>query len=785
MSPRRLERPLRSRLARAARLLAVSGLLLVPALAATEVKIARTTGAPAFLEGKADGVSIDALGVLRLADRLELVTAVDEPFLLAAAPHPEGWVVGTGNSGRVFLVRRQPAAGEARVEQLLEAEEEEIFAVLATDDGTVYAGSSPDGKLYRIAPDGEVFVVFSPGETYIWALARDEQGRLLVGTGNNGKLFRVTEQDPSADAPAAGDTSSSVVEEFYDAADPHIRALLYAPPGAGRGTGVLYVGTAGEGRVLRLDPSGRAVSLYDADQPEITAFALGPDGDLFAAAVASEASLVSLAPATPLAAAGSPGSGAASSDDSDGGDQPTVQVSEGAGAAGSRPAGYSGPRSLVLRIRPNGSAESVGQLRRETVYALQHRDRLWVATGQSGKLYSLRGSDLVLEQDLDSRQLMALLPGAGSAPTVAATDAAALYAPSAQPAESGAYTSDVLDARHGARFGTLHWEGAVPAGGSISFDARSGYSATPDETWAEWTAVGSAPGGELSGSLSLDAVPMGRYVQWRARLTAGAAERSSPELRAVELSFLQQNRRPEITDLEVLDPGEVLVAANFNPSNQAFEALRPNRDGVFTRIGDPTSDGRTKKLWKLGYRTLRWKAEDPNGDELHYRVSVRPEDGERWFVIEEDLEEDQIGFDATVLPDGRYRFRLEASDLPSNRDGEELVAERVTGSIVVDHSPPRIVSVSTAAGGLPGLLVTVEDAHLPLRDLEYSVDTGAWRSAEPVDGLVDARRETVRLEVPADAALVLLRLVDGAFNQRTVDVRAEQRRLAGGDGRAR
>ena len=57
-----------------------------------------------FLEGTLDGIGVDELGTLRLADRVERLAEVDEPFLLSAASHPEGWVIGTGNSGRVLLV---------------------------------------------------------------------------------------------------------------------------------------------------------------------------------------------------------------------------------------------------------------------------------------------------------------------------------------------------------------------------------------------------------------------------------------------------------------------------------------------------------------------------------------------------------------------------------------------------------------------------------------------------------------------------------------------------------
>ncbi len=742
--------------------------------AATEVKIFQSSSQRAFLAGTLEGISVDTLGRLRLADAVERLTAVDEPFLLSAAAHPEGWVVGTGNAGRVLLVRR---SGE--VEELFAAEEPEIFAVAADADGTVWAGASPGGKLYRIPPPGsggEAEEWLDTGETYVWAIERTAGGDLLLATGTQGRLVHVT-----------GKGAGSVV---YDSDDTHLRSLLVLPDGD------VMVGTAGEGWIQVLTPAAgdgewAVRTLYDAAEPEVVAFAAAPDGTRYAAVAASEASLVDLAQAGGSSGQGQGqgGDGEDEDDEDDGGVSVTVSASGAAAdpqVTGSRRAGFRGPRSQVLKISPAGLVETLWRFEEETVFdLLHHRGRLWVASGMDGKLYAWNGTQMVLEKDVDERQVVALLPDEPG-PAFATTNAAALFRVSGGTERQGTYTSAALDAEQVSRFGTFRWRGEVPRGAEVEVSFRSGISAEPDRTWSAWTPwVRVPPDDERGGEVSIGGVPHGRYAQWRARLAA--ADGRSPLIYGTELTYRQENLRPRIERLEVLQPGEILVPANFNPGNQAFEPASPRPDGVFTTLEEATGDGdlRLKSLWKPGYRSLRWQAEDANGDELVYRLAVRPAGGAAdeaepeaaagggWLEMAADLDEDHYVFDARVLPDGVYRFRLEASDRPANPAGAALDAERLSEPVVVDHTPPALVAVERAGSGR--LRVRVEDAWSPLTEAELSADAGDWRALRPEDGLLDGRGESFLVEAPEGARLLLLRLSDAAYNGVTYDLLAHVR----------
>ena len=748
----------------------------VAPLAASPVRIHQINSQAGFAAGTLDGVRVDARGVLTLAADVDTVAQVPEPFAFAVAALPDGWAIGTGGEGRVLKVSRDGA-----VSVLFDAPESNVFALLADPDGTLYVGTSPAGKVYRVrpgeagragaeTPPAAAAEFFDPHETYIWALARGAGGALWVATGSEGHLYRV-------DAAGKG-------ELVYDGEDPHLRSLLAERDGG------LLIGTAGQGLLLRRSPDGGLRTLYDSTLSEVVAIAEAPGGSLFAAVLASEASFVDLAAPRPSAEAAQGGDAADPA--------ATVTVTpEGEGetpASGSRPSGSRGPRSELVAISTAGLIEPVWSSQEETVFAFAWMGRrLFVGTGGEGRLYSVQGVEpatagpdvapvppltVTLDHDFDQRQVVGLSPRATQTPAdglplVLTTNAAALYRLTERPTAGGTYTSAALDSGQLARYGVFRWSGESPHGTAVGLRFRTGSSAAPDASWSPWSATVKAVASGNGWEVAIPAIGNGRYLQWQADLSG--EEGRSPRLFAAEASYRQVNQRPRIDRFGALDPGQILVPANFNPADQAYEPAAPNRDGIFTTLQPATAggDARPKQLWKSGQRTLRWRATDPNGDELRFFLAVRAESAaaDDWLPVAEDLADDHFGFDATVLPDGRYRFRMIASDREGNADGEALSAEQESDPVVIDNSPPARGRAERRDGAWR---VEVTDRWNPLREAMLSIDAGEWRPVAAADGLLDGQREVLLLgAIPPSARLVLLRLADAALNYETFDLSSE------------
>ncbi len=704
--------------------------------AAAPVKIFRAQSAQQLLTGTFDGVSLDPLGALRLADRADRLAALEEPFLLAAAPHPQGWVLGTGNAGRVLLVDR---SGKSSV--LFQAPEPEVFAVWSDADGTVYAGTSPQGKVYRIAKGkGEVW--FEPGETYVWAIQRAADGALLVATGTQGRLYRVT-----------GRGAGTI---FYDSDDTHIRALQALA------SGDVLLGTAGEGLVLRLDAQGRARTLYDADKPEIVGFAVAPDGTAYTAALQSEAGMVGQAESQAREGKGDKGQSAdAKAGEKDEAQAVVTVIAEGEGAAAAAPRGQ---KSEVLRIAASGAVESVWSFDGETVYALAWaRGRLWVGTGLEGKLYSLQ--DEPHDPGEGRRRAPDRGPGGGrSGPGVrhhqrggalspgrrTASARAPTPACRSTPARSRASASSAGRARRrdppGSRSGPASPPSPIAPG-------RRGASRAKG---ASWRCATCRPGATYSGGPSSRASARRRRASPRpscriARKTSRRASPASPRW----------------------SPGRSWCRRTSIPANQVYEPAHPARDGIFTTLSPPPR-ATTCAGSRSGRRAIArcaGRPPIPTATSCVSRSSSAPRRGGSWLAMTQDLDEDHYGFDETALPDGTYRFRLRASDAEANADGGSLEGEETSEPVVIDSTPPKLLGIRRAGAKLR---VDLDDALSPMREAVVSVDGAEWQPALAEDGLLDGRRETLLVERPPGARLLLVRVTDAANNVVAFDLLGEE-----------
>jgi sugar lactone lactonase YvrE len=698
--------------------------LSTPSVSGATTKIWVVDSAADFSLGEARGISVTADGTLVLTGEWKRVDGVSEASLFAAAREKNGsLVLATGDSGRILRVS---AAG--KVETVAALEEKEVTAIAVGPDGALYVGAAPGGKVYRVA-GGKASVYYEPKAKYVWALAFARDA-LWVGTGLPGEIHRVT---------AAGKG-----ERVHATTDAHVRSLEADAQGR------IWAGTSGSGLLLRVETSGRVVTVYDSSKTEITSIASGADGRVWVAASSADTSAAGGEPiSAPVSSPVGSARRAEAAPAEEGKEKAEVSVSVSAPRVAASGPGAGHYSSEIVVLQEGEAPRTVWTSGEEMVFGLlltPDGRAAFAATGPRGRLYRIGTDVSSLERTLDEKQLTIVVDGA-----VGTSSSTALYRRQEGPRQ-GEYVSAVKDTGRTSRFGSFRWEGEAPSATKNEFAFRSGESAAPDSTWSAWSAWTA-----VAAEGKVDAPP-GRYLQWKLRMSGDG--KAVPRVRRAEAAYRNRNATPMIESFAALAPNEV-YARSASGGQNVFETTAPDEKGVFTSLEEPKAES-PRRLLRKGYRTLTWKASDPDGDPLTCELEVRPVGSERWVPLRKGLKESFYSFDTTALPDGEYVFRLTASDAEMNPEDKKSVS-RESAPVRVDNTAPVIRKVSSAPGVFEFEAV---DALSPILEAEYSVDAKEWVRLEPKDGLGDSPTESfvVHLDPKQRGGFLLIRVTDAARN---------------------
>ncbi len=694
-----------------------------------------------FLKGDVEQLSIDSHGRLVLGPSSTQIYEATAPFLWTTLAAPDGAVyVGSGNEGQVFRI---DPAGRGSV--FFDAEELEVHAIAPAPNGGLYVGTSPDGRIYKVDSKGIGSVLFDPIEKYIWSLAVDKAGAVYAATGDKGVVYKITPDGKGA--------------PFYDTKATHAMTLAFDQEGR------VLVGTASPGRVFQLDAAGKPFVLLESAFNEIRTLRVTPQGVTYAAAVGGSG------------AAGDRPSGSATPDSaaisipspspeitsvtiaadvvvSASAPTPTARLPAGSSAAGA-----------LYRILPDGAWDLVWESREDTPYDMgfEGDGALLVTTGNKGKIFRLAGDPLqaTLVTRAAAQQVTSLLRDGAGALVYATSNPGKLFRLSSARAEKGTYESEIHDARTVASWGTIRWQGIVPANSRIEITTRAGNTRTPDETWGAWSsAYQNAEGSAVSS-------PQARYLQWRAVLVAGRGD--SPVLTSVTTAYLQRNLRPRVMSVTIQPPGTVFQKPfpTGDPGIAGFDGNTPDRQMATQAAGagTPSAPSLGRRAYEKGLLTFIWRAEDGNADDLEYNVEYRLEGQTEWKTLKRALTEGILVWDTSSVPNGRYVLRVLASDAPSNAPPTALTGHLESTAFDIDNAPP-VVQIQDVRPEGSRTIVTfdVRDAHSVVQKVEYSVDGNRWRLVYPKDGIADSRVEQFVLTLDGDGARGLVIRATDALN---------------------
>src|SRR2546423_7525022 len=148
---------------------------------------------------------------------------------------------------------------------IFNTEQAYVWSTAIDTAGNVYLGTGHDGKLFRVGADGKSALFFKASELDVTALAIAKDGAVFAATSPDGKVYRVT-ADGKADI-------------YFDPSDKYIWSLAILNDGS------LAVGTGDNGKIYRVRAAGakpESSLLINTNQTHVISLAVNKQGDLIA-----------------------------------------------------------------------------------------------------------------------------------------------------------------------------------------------------------------------------------------------------------------------------------------------------------------------------------------------------------------------------------------------------------------------------------------------------------------------------------------------------------------------
>jgi sugar lactone lactonase YvrE len=670
--------------------------------------------------------------------------------------------------------------------EIFNTEQAFVWASAVDSQGNVYLGTGHDGKIFRVTPDGRGSLLYDAAELDVTALAVARDGSVYAGTSPDGKVYRIT--------------SDGHAEVFFDPSDKYIWSLAVLADGS------VAVGTGDNGKLYRVRSAGAKpeVSLLIAtNQTHVISLAVTAQGDLIAGtdpgglvlrisndgkafalfdanlreihalAPAADGSIYALGLSDAASSTRQPAAPAPTPQSGEGGNSPSTSVTITAIDEGGAPVQSAG---ATARSRTDVSTARSAVFR---ILPDGATDVVWSSTSitafaiaptlqPGGVLIGTADKGRIYSVTNDGRDTLLLQSSEGQISSFMVRGNE-VYAASSNQGKLFRFGGDLVaegsyeSPVRDAKL-TASWGRIWWRGnGNVELQTRTGNGERPDATWSEWSGSYRDPQGNQISS------PRARFIQWRAILkSVGATGQTWME--DASLAYLPRNVAPEVLSISSLPIGvglQQIAQVQVDP-NVESSGLDPSLFGAVAQVPP-------RRLFQRGARSFQWQAEDRNGDTLEYAIYYRPLNENTFRLLKDKLRDNFYTIDGATLADGRYIIKIIASDAPDNPAGQALTGERISEPVDIDNTPPILRSIATpqSNAGSTRAIFEVDDATGKIKRADFSLDGAPWVPLFPEDGIADSGHERYAVDLPALAPgehTVSLRAFDGSGNVGTLSV---------------
>ena len=673
-----------------------------------------------------------------------------------------------------------------KLNEVFNTQQTYIWSSVVDNQGNVFLGTGHDGKIYKVPSTGTGSLLYDAAELDVTALAIGRDGALYAGTSPDGKVYRIT-ADGKADV-------------YFDPGDKYIWSLAVMADGS------LAVGTGDSGKLYRVRAAGATPEsslLVSTNQTHVISLAVTPQGDLIAGtdsgglvlrvspegktfalfdtqlreihalAPAADGSIYALAlsdaaasgraASTPQVTTPQPAEGTAST---------TVTITpidesgnpiQSQGGQARSRNDVSNARSAVFRILPDGATDTVWSSTTVTAFAIAP------ALQPGSVLIGTADKGRIYSVTNDGRDTLLLQSPEGQISSLLVRNNQ-IYAASSNQGKLFRFGSELVSEGtfespvRDAKL-TASWGRIWWRGaGSVEVQTRTGNGERPDATWSDWSAAYRDPEGNQISS------PRARFIQWRATVRAANSAATPSWMEDVSVAYLPRNVAPEVLSITSLPIGvglQQIATVTVDPNVES--------SGLDPSVFGPVAQVPPRRFYQRGARSFQWQAEDRNSDTLEYSIYYRALNEQTFRLLKDKLRDNFYTIDGATLADGRYIIKVVASDAPDNPPGQKLTGERLSEPVDIDNTPPVVKTV-----GQPQItrdsvkvVISVDDATGKVKKADASIDGGAWVPVFPDDGIADSGHEVYTLNFDGLAPgehTISLRTFDTSGNIGTLSV---------------
>jgi hypothetical protein len=717
-----------------------------------------------FKAGKFHNVVATNLGDLKLSRAVKSLLEQDPKIgaVYSLAQAEDGTIyAGTGPQGVLLSIK------DDKVSTVLElGDGTDIYSLLVDSNGALLIGSSGEkGKVLEIDHPGEKpHTLFdAEGVQYIWSMVRTGDGNLYIATGPNGELF---ELKPDG-------TRTTILKTD----DNNFICML------SDGKDQLYIGSDPNGLVYRVNrKTHESFVMYDAQESEISALALDAKGNLFVGT--SEANDQ---PAPPEDAGakdkegrpeGGPGgagvpiqgkppanptppvvpnpnpdpipkldvvTGAAPKDGNDdpGGDKPAEPPTNDPNAPKTTDPNAK-PGAAPTQQTPNAANAGQPTQQGNAIYKIDPNGFVTeIFRGQVLILSIVETNGILLAATGPDGLVYQVNPDADETSVIAKVDAKQV--------------TTLLKARDGQIIlGTANVGGLASMGSGYATDGTytsQVFDAMQTSHFGKIQMHGHLPAGTrltiATRSGNVKEASDTSWSKWSDELSAEEfVQTKSPAARFFQYRFTftttADSASPVVDDVDV-----AYLMPNLPPSIKGIKVVlgSASQQPPPQQDQQPPAPGTPAPTPNGRIQTITWDASDPNNDPLLYSLYYRQGENTPWILLKDKIKENTFEWDTRSVADGRYQVKVVASDAAANPVGQGKTANRVSDTVVVNNTAPTIGDIKTTIkGGTATIKLRAVSRTGTIAAVDYAVDSSAdWQSATPSDTMFDGPESAASL----------------------------------------